>query len=266
MPDPARRPVRDEPIALVLGAGGARGLAQIGVIEAIEARGLRIATIAGSSSGALVGGFQAAGRLPQLRDWLCSLTRTRMLRYVDPSFGAALVGGRRLMEQLRELLGVVAIESLNVDLTIVAVDLMRQREVWLRRGDLLEAIRASIAIPGVFAPHRIAGRELVDGGVLAPLPITATRLSAAHRLVAVDMHGWPQQPPTQIPCRRAPRSPTTRPTPSARASAWSSWSRAPSTPCSRRSRACSSRSIRPSWSSASRAMPASSTSSGGRGR
>ncbi|TZF88690.1 patatin-like phospholipase family protein [Cognatilysobacter lacus] len=192
-------PVREEPIALVLGAGGARGLAQIGVIEAMEARGLHIATIAGSSSGALVGGFQAAGRLPELRDWLCGLTRTRMLRYIDPSLGGALVGGRRLMEALRELLGIVSIESLDVDLTIVAVDLMRQREVWLRRGDLLDAIRASIAIPGVFTPHRIAGRELVDGGVLAPLPITATRLSAAHRLVAVDMHGWPQLKPTDIP-------------------------------------------------------------------
>ena len=192
-------PVRGEPIALVLGAGGARGLAQIGVIEALEARGLRIATIAGSSRGALVGGFQAAGRLPERRDWLCGMTRTRMLRYVDPSFGDALIGGRRLMDALRERLGIVAIESLDVDLTIVAVDLMRQREVWLRRGDLLEAIRASIAIPGVFAPHRIAGRDLVDGGVLAPLPITATRLSAAHRLVAVDMHGWPRHPPTDIP-------------------------------------------------------------------
>lgn len=188
-----------ERIALVLGAGGARGLAQIGVIEAMEARGLAIAAVAGSSSGALVGGFYAAGRLAALRDWLVSLTRPRMLRLLDPTMGGALFEGRRLMAALHELSGDVAIESLPIDLTIVAVDLMRQREVWLRSGDLLDAIRASISIPGLLAPYVIGGRELVDGGVLAPLPITATRLSAAHRLIAVDMHGWPQRPPTEIP-------------------------------------------------------------------
>lgn len=186
-------------IALVLGAGGARGLSQIGVIEALEARGLAIAAIAGSSSGALVGGFHAAGKLPQLREWLLALTRPRMLRLLDPTFGGSLFEGTRLMATLRELMGDVAIETLPVDLTIVAVDLMRQREVWLRSGDLLDAMRASIAIPGLFPPHSIEGRELVDGGVLAPLPITATRMSAAHRLIAVDMHGWPQRPPTEEP-------------------------------------------------------------------
>lgn len=161
-----------ERIALVLGAGGARGLAQIGVIEAMEARGLAIAAVAGSSSGALVGGFYAAGRLAALRDWLVSLTRPRMLRLLDPTMGGALFEGRRLMAALHELSGDVAIESLPIDLTIVAVDLMRQREVWLRSGDLLDAIRASISIPGLLAPHR---------------------------LIAVDMHGWPQRPPTEIP-------------------------------------------------------------------
>lgn len=193
MADPAER------IALVLGAGGARGLAQIGVIEALEARGLRIAAIAGSSSGALIGGFHAAGRLPELHDWIVQLSRRRMLRLLDPVFGGSLFHGRRLVDALRELLGDVRIEELPVDLTIVAVDLMRQREVWLRSGDLLDAIRASIAIPGIFTPSRIRGRDLVDGGVLAPLPITATRLSAAHRLIAVDMHGWPKRPPTDVP-------------------------------------------------------------------
>lgn len=188
-----------ERIALVLGAGGARGLSQIGVIEALEARGLAIAAVAGSSSGALVGGFHAAGKLPALREWLLALTRPRMLRLLDPTFGGALFEGARLMSTLRELLGDVAIESLPVDLTVVAVDLMRQREVWLRSGDLLDAMRASIAIPGIFPPHTVQGRELVDGGVLAPLPITATRMSAAHRLIAVDMHGWPKRPPTDDP-------------------------------------------------------------------
>lgn len=187
---------RGEKVALVLGAGGARGLAQIGVIEALQARGVDIVAVAGSSSGALVGGLFAAGKLEVYRDWLCSLGRNQMLRLLDPGLGGpALFRGERLMHALRELVGEPRIEELPIDFTAVAVDLLRQREVWLRHGDLWDAVRASFAIPGIFTPHVVHGRELVDGGLLAPLPITATRLSDAHRLIAVDMHGWPQQPP-----------------------------------------------------------------------
>jgi NTE family protein len=186
----------DEKVALVLGAGGARGLAQIGVIEALEARGMNLVAIAGASSGALVGGLHAAGKLAEYRDWLFGLDRYAMLRLLDPGFGRpALFGGERLVAALREIGGSPRIEDLAIDFTAVAVDLMRQREVWLREGDLWDAIRASFAIPGVFTPHTVHGRELVDGGLLAPLPIAATRLSDAHRLIAVDMHGWPQRPP-----------------------------------------------------------------------
>lgn len=187
---------RGEAVALVLGAGGARGLAQIGVIEALQARGLRIVAVAGSSSGALVGGLFASGQLQVFSDWLLGLGRTGMLRLLDPVFGQpSLFGGERLIEALRARAGSPRIEDLPVDFTAVAVDLLRQREVWLREGDLWDAVRASIAIPGLFTPHRLHGRELVDGGLLAPLPIAATRLSDAHRLIAVDMHGWPQRPP-----------------------------------------------------------------------
>ncbi|MEG3184294.1 patatin-like phospholipase family protein [Novilysobacter erysipheiresistens] len=187
---------RGEPVALVLGAGGARGFAQIGVIEALQARGLRIVAVAGSSSGALVGGVFAAGQLGVFRDWLLSMSRTDMLRLLDPVFGQpALFEGSRLMAALRERTGDLRIEELPIDFTAVAVDLARQREVWLREGDLWDAVRASIAIPGVFTPHRVHGRELVDGGLLAPLPITASRLSDAHRLIAVDMNSWPSNPP-----------------------------------------------------------------------
>jgi NTE family protein len=187
-----------EAVALVLGAGGARGLAQIGVIEALQARGLRIVAIAGSSSGALVGGACAAGKLGELRDWMAGTSRSAMLRLLDPGFGRpALFTGNRLVQALREVVGAPRIEDLPIDFTAVAVDLLRQREVWLRRGDLWDAVRASFAIPGVFTPFELHGRELVDGGLLAPLPITATRLSDAHRLVAVDMHGWPRVPAGQ---------------------------------------------------------------------
>ena len=195
-PADAPRIQRGEPVALVLGAGGARGLAQIGVIDALVARGIDIVAVAGSSSGALVGGLFAAGQLHVFRDWLLSMSRTDMLRLLDPVFGRpALFEGTRLMAALRERTGDVRIEDLPVDFTAVAVDLMRQREVWLRQGDLWDAVRGSIAIPGIFTPHRVNGRELVDGGLLAPLPIAASRLSDAHRLVAVDMNSWPNQPP-----------------------------------------------------------------------
>jgi NTE family protein len=195
---PAEPPriAQEERVALALGAGGARGLAQIGVLEALDARGFNIVSIAGSSSGALVGGLFAAGKLGAYRDWLFGMSRTDMLRLLDPGLGRpSLFHGTRLMHALRELAGTPRIEELPIDFTAVAVDVIRQREVWLREGDLWDAVRASFAIPGLFTPWVVHGRELVDGGLLAPLPIAATRLSDAHRLIAVDMHGWPQRPP-----------------------------------------------------------------------
>lgn len=186
-----------EKVALALGAGGARGLAQIGVIEALQARGLRIDAVAGSSSGALVGGIFAAGKLAEFRAQLERMSRGDFIRLMfEPTVGSGgLFRGDRLVEAMREVVGDPDIESLPVPFVAVAVDLLRQREVWLRSGPLWTAIRASFAIPGLFTPARVRGRELVDGGLLAPLPIAATRLSDAHRLIAVDMHGWPQRPP-----------------------------------------------------------------------
>jgi len=185
-----------EKVALVLGAGGARGFAQIGVIEALEARGLNVVAVSGSSSGALVGGIYAAGKLAVFRDELMRMSRTRFLRLLDPAIGQpGLLHGDSLVDAMREVVGDPPIESLPKLFTAIAVDLQRQRVVWLRSGPLWDALRASFAIPGLFTPHRVDGRELVDGGLLAPLPITATRLSGAHRLVAVDMHSWPDRPP-----------------------------------------------------------------------
>ena len=194
--EPTRAPDARERIALVLGAGGARGLAQIGVIEVLEERGFRIDAISGSSSGALVGGIHAAGRLRAFDERLRRMSRRDFLRLLDPGWRrSGVLQGARLVDAMREVVGDPLIESLPVEFTAVAVDLQRQREVWIRRGRLWDALRASFAIPGLFTPHRVNGRALVDGGLLAPLPIAATRLADAHRLVAVDMHGWPQRPP-----------------------------------------------------------------------
>lgn len=211
-------------MALVLGAGGARGFAQIGVIEALQDRGLNIVAVAGSSIGALVGGLYASGELAVFREWLLAMSRNDMLRLLDPVFGKpALFGGERLIRTLRDSIGSPRIEDLKIDFTAVAVDLMRQREVWLREGDLWDAIRASIAIPGIFTPHVVHGRELVDGGLLAPLPIAATRLSDAHRLIAVDMHGWPRRPPGALatPERNGPQ--TSETAVSGESSRWLRW-------------------------------------------
>ncbi|WP_202839295.1 patatin-like phospholipase family protein [Luteimonas saliphila] len=198
-----------ERIALVLGAGGARGLAQIGVIEVLEERGFRIDAVCGSSSGALVGGIFAAGRLREFDQRLRAMSRRDFLRLLDPGWRrSGLLRGLRLVEAMREVVGDPLIESLPVEFTAVAVDLQRQREVWIREGRLWDALRASFAIPGLFTPHRVNGRALVDGGLLAPLPIAATRMSDAHRLVAVDMHGWPQRPPGEPARPQADEAPT----------------------------------------------------------
>jgi NTE family protein len=179
---------------LALGGGGARGLAQIGVIEVLQARGLYVTAVAGTSCGALVGGCFAAGKLNELRDWMCRTTRSQMLRLLDPGLSRpAMFTGNRLVRALRELVGEPRIEDLPIDFTAVAVDLKTQREVWLRHGDLWDALRASFAIPGIFTPLSIGGMELVDGGLLAPLPITATRLAGPHRVIAVDIHSQPQE-------------------------------------------------------------------------
>ena len=207
-PEGPASPAHGEPIALALGAGGARGLAQIGVIEALEARGLKIVSVAGSSSGALVGGVYAAGRLREFREGLERLSRRDFLRLLDPVMGRpGLIAGQRLVDAMREVVGDPRIEELPVPFTAAAVDMERQRVVWLRSGPLWVAVRASFAIPGLFTPQVVHGRELVDGGLLAPLPITATRLSDAHRLVAVDMHSRPRRPPGG-PADGIPAAPT----------------------------------------------------------
>jgi NTE family protein len=179
-------------VALVLGAGGARGLAHIGAIEAIEARGFRIAAIAGSSMGALVGGIYASGQLPAYRDWALALTRSDVFRLLDFGIGRpGLFTGDRLMGELQEIVGQHLIESLPIPFTAVATDLRAQREVWLTQGPLFDAIRASMAIPLVFTPVNVGGRELVDGGLLNPVPIAAMRRALADVVIAIDVNARP---------------------------------------------------------------------------
>src|SRR6266446_5429568 len=146
-------------VSLVLGSGGARGLAHIGVIQWLTENGYEIRSIAGSSMGALVGGIFAAGKLEAYADWVLALERIQVLRLLDPAFGRpGLFKGERIVGVLRELIGDLAIEDLPVSFTAVATDLESGEEVWLREGKLFDAIRASIAIPLIFTPFEYRGR------------------------------------------------------------------------------------------------------------
>jgi NTE family protein len=188
LPAPAidRKPT----VALALGAGGAKGLAHIGVIREIEAQGYGIVAIAGSSMGALIGGIHAMGKLDVYSDWVCALAKLDVLRLVDWTFsGGGLIKGEKIIETLRALVGDTLIEELPLAFTAVATDLDRGREVWLGRGSLFDAIRASIAIPTVFRPHTIGGRRLIDGALLNPVPVTPLIREAADYLVAVSVDG-----------------------------------------------------------------------------
>jgi NTE family protein len=192
-------------VGLALGTGGARGLAHIGAIEAVEAAGYRIVAVSGSSMGALIGGIYAAGKLGVYRDWVCALQKMDVLKLVDWTLsGAGLIKGERIIGVLRELIGDVVIEELPIPFTAVATDLDREREVWLSRGALFEAIRASIAIPTIFRPYPFHGHRLVDGGLMNPLPLTPLLQSPSDYTVAVNVNGRPETlVATRAPVRRA---------------------------------------------------------------
>lgn len=175
-------------ISLVLGSGGARGLSHIGVIRQLQREGFEIRAIAGSSMGALIGGMFAIGKLDVYAEWVSALERVDVLRLLDLSFSSgALFKGDRIVETLRALVGDRAIESLSIAYTAVAVDIDRGREVWLDRGSLFQAIRASIAVPTLFRPVPVNGRRLVDGGLLNPLPLAATLRDQTDLTIAVHV-------------------------------------------------------------------------------
>jgi NTE family protein len=177
-------------VALALGAGGARGYAHIGVIRELHERGHEIVAISGASMGAMVGGMTAAGKLDEFADWVSGLSRRDVIRLVDPHLSApGVITAERLFAALRSIVGEPRIEDLDIPFTAVATDLRARREVWFQRGDLLSALRASVAMPGVFTPVVINGRLLGDGGVLNPVPIEPTSAANADVTVAVSLHG-----------------------------------------------------------------------------
>ncbi len=177
-------------VALALGSGGARGYAHIGVISELRERGYEIVGIAGSSMGALVGGLQAAGKLEEFAGWAMSLTQRAVLRLLDPSLTAAgVLRAAKILDAVRDILGDVTIEDLPIPYTAVTTDLIAGKSVWLQRGPVDAAIRASIAIPGVITPHILDGRLLADGGILDPLPMAPIAAVNADLTIAVSLSG-----------------------------------------------------------------------------
>jgi len=191
-------------VSLVLGGGGARGLAHIGVIQWLTENGYDIRSIAGSSMGALVGGIYATSKLETYAEWVLALERIHVLRLLDPTFGRdGLFKGERIMGVLRELIGDCAIEDLSISFTAVATDLESGEEVWLREGGLFDAIRASIATPLVFTPFKHGDRTLLDGALVNPLPIAPTLADKTDLTIVVNLGGaaepLPAPPATTTP-------------------------------------------------------------------
>ena len=211
----AGRPRRAK-VGLVLGAGAARGWAHIGALRELDALGVHLDVVVGSSIGTLVGGCYAAGRLDMLEAFARSLTRRRVLGLLDFSFaGSGLIGGQRLRTRLEAGLGSLRIEDLPVRFAAVATEIGGGHEIWLRHGPLVEAIRASYALPGVFEPVKVDGRWLFDGAIVNPVPVSVARALGAERVIALnissdrfgrgtaiqDPFGRPEQPTVEEPAQ-----------------------------------------------------------------
>ncbi|MEA2904678.1 MAG: hypothetical protein QOI12_2065 [Alphaproteobacteria bacterium] len=174
-------------IGLALGGGAARGFAHIGVLQTLLAHGLKPDVVAGTSMGAVIGGCYAAGELDDIAAWARGLTRRRILGYLDVSLaGSGLISGGRLARRLEASIGRSKIEALDTRFAAIATEIDTGHEVWLTRGRLLEALRASYALPGVFAPVRVGGRWLVDGALVNPVPVSAARAFGARLVIGVS--------------------------------------------------------------------------------
>ena len=174
-------------IGIALGAGSARGWAHIGVLKALLEAGIVPESVAGTSIGALVGAVYADDELAALEDWVRGLTWRKLVGYFDVSFRGGLVKGDRLFDFLRGDLLEKRIEGLRRPFAAVATDLVNGREVWLREGPVADAVRASIAIPGLFTPWLEDDRQLVDGALVNPVPVSLVRAMEADFVIAVDL-------------------------------------------------------------------------------
>lgn len=180
----------DRRVGVVLGAGSARGWSHIGALEALEGMGVPIDVVCGCSSGALVAASYATGRLPALRELAAGMTRAGMLRFFDFSFaGGGLIEGRGIVDFVRRNIGDVAIEDVTPRFGAVATEYGTGREVWFTSGSMIDAVRASIALPGLLTPVRFRGRWHLDGALVNPLPVALARSLGADVIIAVNVAG-----------------------------------------------------------------------------
>lgn len=177
-------------VSLVLGSGGARGLAHIGVIRWLEENGYEIRSISGSSIGAMIGGIYAAGRLKEFEEWAIALNRLDLIALMDIAWQKnGIFKGDKIIDTLKGLVGDQQIETLPIPFTAVATDISAEKEIWIDSGNLFDAIRASISLPMFFTPHLYRGMHLIDGGVLNPVPIAPTFSDDTEMTIAVNLGG-----------------------------------------------------------------------------
>jgi NTE family protein len=180
-----RRPL----IALVLGGGAARGFAHIGVIRALQARGIMPDIVVGTSIGAAVGGAFVSGHLDGFESWARSLQARSVFGYLDIQLnGSGLIGGNKLAARLQEAIGKTRIDDLTTKFAAVATEIKTGHEIWLTHGRLVDAIRASYALPGIFTPVLVGDRWLVDGALINPVPVSAARALGAEIVIAVSLN------------------------------------------------------------------------------
>ncbi len=176
-------------IGLALGGGAARGWAHIGVINALRKAGIEPDIVAGTSIGAVVGGCYVAGQLHLLEDFARSLTRRKVLGFLDFNLaGTGLISGQRLCNLLDRSFGDLCIEQLDKPFAAIATEIGSGHEVWLSRGHLVDAMRASYALPGIFRPIRVNGRWLFDGALVNPIPVSVCRAMGARYVIAVNLN------------------------------------------------------------------------------
>ncbi len=194
-------------IGLALGSGSARGWSHIGVIQALAQMDIKPDVVAGSSIGSLVGAAYVLGHLERLDEWVRTLTWRDVLGLMDFTFSSGFIEGERLMQFFATHIEDMAIESSTVPYAAVATDLYSGREVWFQEGSILQAVRASIAIPGFFTPMQVDGRFLVDGGLVNPVPVSLCRALGADVVIAVNLNNDVIKKPKTL----APHSPMVKP-------------------------------------------------------
>ena len=176
-------------LGIALGSGAARGWSHIGILDALAERGLTPTVVAGASVGALVGAAYASHQLDDLRDWVAGLSRLDIFRLMDTRLrGGGLMTGGRLMDTIADEFGNGDIEALDLAFGAVATDLGSGREIWLRDGPVIDAIRASSGLPGLFSPVRYRGDWVIDGGLVNPVPVSLCRALGADLVIAVNLN------------------------------------------------------------------------------